>query len=300
MLRTRENSRNVVGQLSPVPLVLAIGELLWDELPSGRMCGGAAGNYIYHAKRAGANALLISSVGFDKDGESLLSALSAKGVDVRFVTRNEFPTGRVSVKLNGAIPEYTIHEPAAWDHISLTEESRKAAAGADAVCFGTLAQRNADSRETIQEVLRLAAGARFRILDVNLRQNFYGHEILERSLWSANVLKLNDDELPVLARMFGFPDAGEAAVVPLMEKFELDYCIYTQGAFGSILFDRTARLEFPCGEGPVVDTVGCGDAFTAAWTCAMLEGNSTEEAMVRATRTATWIAGRAGAMPDGD
>lgn len=300
MMQTGETCRKAVGPTFPRPLVLAVGELLWDELPTGRTCGGAAANYIYHAKRAGANALLVTAVGRDRDGDALLAALSAKNIDVRFVTRNDFPTGRVSVRLNGAMPEYTIHEPAAWDHINLTDEIRNTAKKADAVCFGTLAQRSADSRAAVRELLDLAAGARFRILDVNLRQNFYGREILAHSLRCANVLKLNDEELPVLARMFDFPDTGEAAVGPLMEKFGLAYCIYTRGARGSVLFDGGGRAEFPCGEGPVVDTVGCGDAFTAAWTCAMLEGCSARESMVRAARAATAVAGCAGAMPDED
>ena len=300
MMQSEKTCRKAVEPTFSRPLVLAVGELLWDELPTGRMCGGAAANYIYHAKRTGANALLVSAVGRDRDGDALLAALSAKNIDVRFITRNEFPTGRVSVRLNGTMPEYTIHEPAAWDHITLTDEIGNTAAKADAVCFGTLAQRSADSRAAIRELLQLAAGARFRILDVNLRQNFYGREILTHSLLCANVLKLNDEELPVLARMFGFPDTGEATIGPLMEQFGLAYCIYTRGSRGSVLFDGGGRAEFPCGEGPVVDTVGCGDAFTAAWTCAMLEGCSAQEAMVRATRTATAVAGCAGAMPDED
>lgn len=279
-------------------LVMAAGEVLWDELPSGRVCGGAAANFIFHAGRLGADARLFSAVGDDDDGTALLAELEAHGICTELVGRSHAPTGRVSVALRDGIPQYVIHQPAAWDHLTVTDAALAAARRTDAICFGTLAQRAPESRTAIHQLLNAATKARLRIFDVNFRQDFFNRDIVMESLRLCNVLKINSDELPVLTRLLELRESGpEDAVRRLIHDFRLSYCIVTRGGAGSQLFDADTQWEQPCGDGPVKDTVGCGDAFTAAWCVNMLRGASPSAALRGAAAVADRVAAHSGAMP---
>jgi len=283
------------------PAVLGFGEVLWDDLPSGkRVCGGTAGNFVYHLIHFGIEAYLMSAVGNDADGDAIVDFLRGKGLDLRFVHRAELPTGHVSVELRDGIPSYNIHQPVAWDAIPFGGDGFDAILRrADAVYFGTLAQRGAESRRTAERLFAVSACVPWRILDVNLRQDFFSAEVVHRSLEAANVLKLNDEELPVIADLLRLDAAGDAAVAELIRRYRLDYCILTLGARGSSLYDRRGgRRDFRCPAVEVVDTVGCGDAFIAGWTATMLRSGDADAAMRLATTLSAAVAGAAGAMPE--
>ena len=185
--------------------VAGIGELLWDLLPDGKQLGGAPCNFAYHALQAGCEAFVISALGCDKEGEEILQVMDQLQLNTSFVQSTpSFPTGTVSVKLNSAgVPDYTIHQNVAWDHIAWGANLESLAQDIDAVCFGSLAQRNALSKETIRRFLKATNTECLRVFDINLRQSFYRREDIVYSLEMANVLKLNEDELPVLCTYFG-------------------------------------------------------------------------------------------------
>src|SRR5688500_6563481 len=186
--------------------LIGLGEILWDLLPSGRQLGGAPANFAYHAKALGAAGTIISRVGADQNGMDILQRLRQLGLSTDLLQIDpDVPTGTVSVELeDDGQPRYIIHNNVAWDRIAATSESLSIAASADAICFGTLAQRSETSRASIHEILSQTKPEALRILDVNLRQSFYSAELIERSLRAANILKINDAELPILAALLGF------------------------------------------------------------------------------------------------
>lgn len=271
--------------------VVGIGEILWDIIPSGKLLGGAPANFAFHAQQLGAVATIVSRVGNDENGREILDRLRQLNVATDGIQRDEtFPTGTVSVQVSeGGQPSYTIHENVAWDRLKESEVE------ADAICFGTLAQRSAASREAIQKTVAAQKG--LRVLDVNLRQHFYSRELLAQSLELANVLKVNDHELPLIAEMFGVGGDARAQMLALAEEFSLQTVACTRGGNGSLLFSRGQWSEHPGISVRVADTIGAGDSFTAAMTIGLLRNWDLETINARANEVAAFVASQPGGTP---
>lgn len=277
------------------PLIIGIGELLWDILPTGKKAGGAPVNFVYHATAAGAEAYAISAIGNDTLGDEILEEV--KKIDInRLIERVDYPTGTVQVTLEAGIPDYNIVENVAWDHIPLTKPMEEIARKADAVCFGTLAQRSEVSRKNIQQLLSIVPEQALRVLDINLRPPHFSKEIIETSLKKCNILKINDEELEVLSSMFAIEtDNVEESCRRFVEKFALEMLILTAGADYSLIVspEESSRIKTP--NVPVVDTVGAGDSFTGTFIASLLQGKSLRQAHQAAVDRAAFVCTRAGA-----
>lgn len=281
------------------PIVVGLGEALWDLLPAGPQLGGAPANFAYHAHALGARAQVITRVGRDDYGREIIRRFETMGLDSATVQMDEAaPTGTVTVAITGnGIPEYTIHENVAWDRIAATPDALAAVRVADAVCFGSLAQRSEVSRTAIQQLVAATPSIALRVFDINLRQHFYSREIIEHSLQLANVLKLNDTELPVLTQAFGLDGSPRQQVESLARDFNLCVVALTRGAEGSLLFQSGRWSEQPAGQVEVRDTVGAGDAFTAALCLGLLYGTDMDTIHAQASRIAAYVCGCIGATP---
>ncbi len=280
------------------PIVAGIGELLWDLLPTGKQVGGAPCNFAFHAMQAGCESIVISAVGNDKQGEELLSALEILNINCEYVQHNSFATGTVTVTLNEkGQPKYVIHENVAWDNTVFNTQIKSALKDLDAVCFGSLGQRNPVSASTIQQLLKAVKPNCLKVFDINLRQHFYSSDIILQSLEIADILKLNDEELPVLATFFGITGDVKNQLIQIITRFNLKYIVYTLGEKGSIIMgeDEYSFLESPKVE--VADTVGAGDSFTAVIVAGLLKGVSLHEIHERASRTAAYVCTQKGATP---
>ena len=281
--------------------IIGLGEVLWDLLPSGPQLGGAPANFAGHARALGADATIITRIGSDALGRDILDRFAQAGLPTDMVQVDATaPTGTVTVALSGdGLPHYTIHENVAWDRLTATEAALEAMRGAAAVCFGTLAQRSATARAAIQELVAATPPDALRVLDINLRQHFYSREIIESSLRLANVLKLNDGELPVLAEMFGLKGAPPAQIKALAEKFDLRLVALTRGAVGSWLWQPESGGWSECAPAPVevADTVGAGDAFTATLVMGLLQKMPLAEINALANEVARYVCSCPGATP---
>jgi fructokinase len=279
--------------------VIGIGEVLWDLMPAGRQLGGAPANFAYHARALGAEAFVITRVGADALGTEVLRRFKEMGIADGVVQIDEArPTGTVAVELHdGGVPQFTIREDVAWDWIAPTDAAREAARGADAVCFGTLAQRNDTSRASIQALVSAAPAGALRIFDVNLRQHYFDRGLVEQSLRLANVLKLNATELPVLAEMFGLGAQPREQIQRVAAMFQLRLVALTRGAQGSLLYQQGRWSEQVSEPILVVDTVGAGDAFTAAVTMGLLNEVDLDEFHAVAAQVARFVCAHAGATP---
>lgn len=282
-------------------IIVGLGEALWDVLPEGKKLGGAPANFAYHVKQFGFNSMAVSAVGDDKLGEETLAALNEKGLDY-IMAQVPYPTGTVQVTLDeDGIPTYDIRENVAWDNIPFTPELEDLARNCRAVCFGSLAQRNVVSRETIYKFLDTmpTGDGRLRIFDINLRQNFYTKEIIAESLYRCNILKINDEELVAIGRMFGYPglDMRDKCWL-LLGKCNLDMLVLTCGTNGSYVFTpgNVSFQETPLVE--VADTVGAGDSFTGAFCSAILKGMSVADAHKLAVKVSAYVCTQSGAMPE--
>ena len=282
-------------------IIVGLGEALWDVLPEGKKLGGAPANFAYHVKQFGFNSMAVSAVGNDKLGEETLAALKEKGLDY-IMAQVPYPTGTVQVTLDeDGIPTYDIRENVAWDNIPFTPEIEDLARNCRAVCFGSLAQRNVVSRETIYKFLDTmpTGDGRLRIFDINLRQNFYTKEIIAESLYRCNILKINDEELVAIGRMFGYPglDMRDKCWL-LLGKCNLDMLVLTCGTNGSYVFTpgNVSFQETPLVE--VADTVGAGDSFTGAFCSAILKGMSVADAHKLAVKVSAYVCTQSGAMPE--
>jgi fructokinase len=279
--------------------VVGTGEALWDLFPDGAVWGGAPGNVACHAAGLGATALMISRVGRDNLGDRGVATLESLGVDCRHVQRDGVhPTGTVGVSLSAAgEARYEIAADVAWDHIAWDPALEQLAASASAVCFGTLAQRSAVSRRTIRRFVSEAGGA-LRVFDVNLRQRFHSPELIRESLALADVLKLNDEELPTVAAACGIPVADPVATArDLATRHELRLVALTRAAAGSVLVADGRTSELPARATTVVDTVGAGDAFTAALIVGLLLNRPLETIHDHASRLAAFVCGQRGGTP---
>ena len=278
------------------PIIAGIGELLWDMLPDGRRLGGAPANFALHSQALGGRTKIISAVGQDQSGLDILKQLSRSQIDTEHIQISELSTSCVDVKIcqNGC-PEYVIKENVAWDYIRLTPQVKKLAQICDAVCFGSLAQRNPVSRQSIQNLLASTKADCLRIFDINLRQQYFSRDIIEDSLQAANVLKLNDDELAVLHDLLGLPRNTELALRTLLDRYQLNFIAFTQGSSGSIMMDRDTISHCPGMAVTVKDTVGAGDAFTAAMVMGKLYGLPLEKMNQLAGKVAAYVCSQAGA-----
>lgn len=279
--------------------IVGIGEVLWDLLPSGAQIGGAPANFAYHAGALGAHASVITRVGPDKLGYDIRQDLARMGLPADLMQVDESaPTGTVTVDVDGdGIPRFVIRENVAWDYLRPSQAALKAVATADAVCFGTLAQRGEPSRSTIRALLRQAPSSSLRVLDINLRQNFYSREVVEQSLGLANVLKLNDAELPMLAAMFNLSGDTREQIGSLANRFELSLVGLTRGPQGSLLYESGRWSECRAHPIRVKDTVGAGDAFTAALVMGLLQKLDLDRINVAANEVAQFVCSCSGATP---
>jgi len=276
--------------------VVGIGELLWDMLPNGKELGGAPANFAYHTKYLGANSLVISAVGDDEFGKEILSVLNKMTLDnaINIVKK---PTGSVLVKLKKGIPFYEIQQDVAWDYIKLNPKVLSKLKKTDAICFGTLAQRSSISFEAINKAVNSVPNSALKIFDINLRAPFYNENIIKNSLNLANVLKLNDEELIVLSKMFNLKNTQEEACLQLIELFDLNLLALTNGAEGSMLFNKEeiSRLSVP--KIKVVDTIGAGDSFTAAMVMGILNKEPLKNIHNKAIQHAAKVCSYKGATP---
>lgn len=279
-------------------LIVGLGEALWDCLPEGRKLGGAPANFAYHTGQFGYDSLAISAVGNDVLGKETLDEFGKKGVKY-LMPEVDYQTGTVQVELDSeGIPTYDIKEGVAWDNIPFTPEVEEAAKNCRAVCFGSLAQRSSVSRQTIQKFLEATPKDCLKIFDINLRQNFYTKEIIINSLQHANILKINDEELVLIGRLFGYPGLDiENKCWLLLGKYNLDMLVLTCGVNGSYVFAPNLKSfqETPSVE--VADTVGAGDSFTGAFTSAILSGMPLPDAHKLAVDVSAYVCTQNGAMP---
>jgi fructokinase len=279
--------------------LIGIGEILWDLLPNRRQMGGAPANFACHARALGAESRIVSRVGNDELGRELVQNLEALEVSTDCVEVDATaPTGTVNVDVApDGQPRFIIHENVAWDRISGEGPARRAVAEADAVCFGALAQRHEISRGAIRSLLESMPEESWRILDVNLRQQFYTRAIIEESLALANALKINETELPVLAELFQLPEDERGRIAELARRFQLRVVAFTRGDRGSLLHSETRWSEHPGLPVRVADTVGAGDSFTAALALGLLAGWTLDEIHHRSTAVAAYVCSQSGATP---
>ncbi|MDE6463798.1 MAG: carbohydrate kinase [Muribaculaceae bacterium] len=281
-------------------IVVGMGEALWDVLPEGKKIGGAPANFAYHISQFGLDSCAVSAVGDDALGHELLDNFNDKGVKYLIETV-PYPTGTVQVEIDPAgIPQYEIKENVAWDNIPYNIRLEELAGRTRAVCFGSLAQRNVVSRNTINRFLDAMPedSDPLVVFDVNLRQGFYTKEILCNSMKRCNILKINDEELVAVSRMFGYPgiDLQDKCWI-LLGKYNLKMLILTCGINGSYVFTPGEVSFRPTPRVEVADTVGAGDSFTAAFIAAILKGKSIPEAHALAVETSAFVCTRQGAMP---
>jgi fructokinase len=279
--------------------VIGVGEVLWDILPSGKQLGGAPANFAYHAHALGARSRVISRVGQDPLGVELLQRLQGLGLPTADIQIDpSAPTGTVSVELSAdGQPRFTIHENVAWDSLALEKAALAAVADADVVAFGTLAQRREPARSTIQALLAAVRPGAWRILDLNLRQHYFSREIIETSLRLANIVKFNDSELPVLAELLGLRGSVREQVEQLARQHTQRLVCLTRGAHGSLLYSEGQWAEDPGQAVVVKDTVGAGDAFTAALAVGVLAGKPLDAINRRANQVARSVCSCEGATP---
>jgi fructokinase len=279
--------------------VVGLGEILWDLLPGGKQLGGAPANFAYHAQVLGADSCVASSVGDDPVGKEILDQLQTLGLDTRFIMQDPgHPTGTVSVTLDeNGVPNFTIHEQVAWDFIPLTDNLLKLARECCAVCYGTLAQRSPASRSTIRQFLKETDENCLRVFDINLRQNFYDRDTVLDMLYLSVCLKLNDEELPVVARFCDLKGTESELLSALIKKYNLDLIALTKGKASSRLFTEADDSQLSAPAVTITDTVGAGDAFTAALVVGMLNGLPIREIHAHATKLAAFVCTRPGATP---
>ncbi len=282
--------------MSQHPLIVGIGELLWDRLPSGKRVGGAPANVVYHASCLGAEGYAVSAVGKDKLGDELLEAISETTLHTA-IERVDYPTGSVHVTLNYGIPEYNIVENVAWDYIPLTDNALTLVKKADAICYGTLASRNDVSHDTIITLLKHANPSSLRLFDINLRSSYYSKPVITELITYANIFKINSDEAIVLKSMLDVDISDDDLCRMILEKYNLKYLIYTNGSLSSSIYtaDTVSTLKTPPVR--VNDTIGAGDAFSGAFLYYTLSGLSLEDAHHMAVNISAFVCTQSGAWP---
>ena len=285
-------------------VIVGIGEILWDRFPDHKTLGGATTNFAYHASLLGNRGIAVSRLGSDKLGREARSAVADLGLDNGYLQVDKMhSTGTVEVSVDEkGVPDYTIRENVAWDFIEWNEELAELAENTDAVCYGSLAQRSKVSRETILRFLKSVDKGTLRVFDINLRQEFFSKEVVENSLEFANVLKLNSDEVVTVVDLLRLRQD-----IPLEDKcrlilgnYGLDMVCVTLGSAGSVLVSKKETVRSGGYRVKVEDTVGAGDAFTAALTHHLLKGTSLDKANELSNRYGAWVASKKGGTPKPD
>lgn len=279
-------------------LIAGLGEVLWDCLPEGKKLGGAPANFAYHASMFGYQAYAVSALGNDALGDRTVEELDKKHLK-HIMPRIDFPTGTVQVELDEeGVPTYDIKRDVAWDNIPFTAEMEDLAKRCSCVCFGSLAQRNSVSHDTIHRFLHSTPKDCLKIFDINLRQNFYTKEIIQESLNACDILKINDEELVTIGRLFGYPGLDmENKCYLILGKYNLRMLVLTCGTNGSYVFARGMKSYQPTPKVEVADTVGAGDSFTGSFAAAILAGMPVEEAHKLAVEVSAYVCTQPGAMP---
>jgi fructokinase len=284
--------------MSARPVVAGIGEVLWDVYPDAAHFGGAPANFACHAASLGAEAWMVSAVGTDELGDRALDSLGQRGVECASVTRDpKHATGRVLVTLDATgQASYEFAADTAWDHLSWSDQRASLARRCDAICFGTLGQRSSTSRDTIRRFVEATPPTALKVFDVNLRQHFYDTETIESSLQIASALKLNGEELPIVAKLCGIKArAPRDILMEMMSRYELRFAALTHGSEGALLIAAGEESECPAVPTTVVDTVGAGDAFTATLVFDFLRGLPVGEINRHANAVASFVCSQPGA-----
>jgi fructokinase len=274
--------------------------VLWDLLPERTCLGGAPANFAYIATLLGDHGIVASRVGEDSRGREALRRLRELNLDANHVqTDQEHPTGVVNVKIDvQGFAHYDIAQPVAWDFLEWTPAWQHLAENTDAVCFGSLAQRSETARSTIRKFLAAMSHGALKVFDVNLRQSFYSTEVLSESMELADIIKVNDEELPKIMNLFSLPHKDEMSSAQiLMHDYDLKLVCVTRGGRGSLLVHGEEASEHAGFRVQVADTVGAGDAFTAGLIHEYLRGSSLARMNELANRIGAWVASEVGAMP---
>lgn len=286
--------------LKPQRTIVGLGELLWDLFPAGKQLGGAPANFAYISSLLGEEGIAASRLGQDDLGAEALLRLADLGLSTEFIQRDVVhPTGTVKVEVDPAgQPRFQIAQPVAWDFLEWTPQWQQLAQRTDAVCFSTLAQRSESSRSTMRSFLLGARPGAVRVCDINLRQNFFDAEVVEASMKLASIVKLNHEELPRVMHLIGREHRTEKeSARHLLASFDLQLICVTRGTSGSLLLSRQECDEHPGFKVKVADTVGAGDAFTAAMVHGYLRGASLAQINETSNRVGAWVASQAGATP---
>ncbi|RIJ47578.1 carbohydrate kinase [Maribellus luteus] len=280
-------------------IVVGAGELLWDMLPGGKELGGAPANFAWHASQLGGQGIVYSGVGKDQLGNEIIDLLSKRGMDTRFISQlEEYPTGRVDVQVDSSgVPEYTIETNVAWDKIPLCNQRSELVNQASAFCFGALAQRDSVSFHTIQCLLDELPVNCLKIFDINLRQTFYSKDVIELSLQKCDILKLNEDELPVVAKLFGIEGDETHILDRLLNDFRIEMIALTKGGAGSLIRTNAERSWLESPKVTIADTVGAGDSFTAALAMGILMKWPVNRVHQLAVDVSAYVCTQKGAMP---
>ncbi len=280
-------------------IIIGVGELLWDMLPSGKRAGGAPVNFVYHAIQAGADGYAISKIGKDANGAEILEELKKNKIKF-LIEESNLPTSTVEVELENGIPTYKIVENVAWDDIDVTNETLNLVKKCDVICFGTLALRAKKSQDSIMALIDAAPQKAFKVFDINLRQDFYSKELIETLLKKSNVFKINDVELALLRQLFSLKGSDEEICDKLLQKYQLRYLIYTVGDKYSVVYSPKDCTLIETPKVKVADTIGAGDAFAASFLQATLNGQPQLEAHKYAVAAAAFVCTKSGAWPKYD
>ena len=280
--------------------VVAIGELLWDVLPSGKKLGGAPSNFIYHCSKSGLKSFLLSAVGKDKLGNDAISQMKEKNIDSNYIQINDKRTGTVEIKISdGGVPTYNILDDVAWDYIQINKENKILINKADILYFGTLAQRNSYSKRTITKLLSGFKNKKLVVYDLNLRKNYYSKKIIFDSIHNSNILKLNLEELKILTNLkISVKETKEKQLEYLLKKFDLKLIALTMGEKGSMLVTKSEISYLPAIDVKIIDTVGAGDAFTASAVISFANGISLNQTHHKAVKIASLVCSKSGGMPN--
>jgi len=294
----KQDETNIDSPAGGQNIIVGIGEILWDMFPHGKVLGGAPANFAYHMSQLGFEGYAVSAIGGDTLGDEIVSCLSNKKLKYLIET-TPYATGTVQVTLSGnGIPQYEICENVAWDNIPFTEEMEALARKTRTVCFGSLAQRNSVSRTTINRFLDCLPETALKIFDINLRQQFYTLELIEHSLDRCNILKINDDEILIVGKLFGWESKSKLEICnQLLHSCNLEMVVLTKGSDGSYVVTQTETSFKPTPLVEVADTVGAGDSFTAAFVAALLSGQSISNAHQLAVDVSAFVCTQHGAMP---
>ena len=281
--------------------IIGIGEILWDVFPTGKQLGGAPASFAYHVSAQGNEGIIISRIGNDELGNGVINCLKGVGLVTDYIQIDgNKPTGTVEVKIDDSNqPDYIIKEDVAWDFLEWSPDFKLLLKSVDAVCFGTLSQRNIVSRQTILKFLSGVKNDIVKILDINLRQNFFNEQVIEESLRLSDILKLNSSELEILGKLLEINEKYDEKdlCIFLISKYKIKLICLTKGEEGSILINENSFHESPAYPYLVVDRVGAGDAFTAAMIIQFLKGNSLDIINDYANKLASWVTSKSGGMP---